>query len=667
MKRILLLLVLISAIPLYHLSAQTNQSNALLDAAKIKYKIDRNIYGQFSEDLGHCIYGGIWVGAKSPIPNIHGIRKDVVDALKEIDVPVLRWPGGCFADGYHWMDGIGPQSLRPKTTNTSWGNVTDDNAFGTAEFLEFCKLIGCQPYFTGNLGSGTVSELSDWVEYCNSNNVSPMTELRAKYGHPKAWGVKYWGLGNESWGCGGNMTPEYYSDLVRRYGTFMKNYGDNKIFKIAVGPGGNDYSWTEVLMKDARSSFDGLSLHYYSFGDGKPAADFNEKGWFDIIKSTLSMNELINKNEAIMDKYDPGKRIALAVDEYGTWYGVEPGTNPAFLYQQNTMRDAIAAACNLNIFNNHCDRVRMACIAQMVNVLQAMILTDGPKMVRTPTYWVFDLFKVHKDAMLVPMKVNSAEYIFSGDSIPAVNASASIDKKGTVHISLCNVDPDSTETVAIQFAKFIGDQVSGKVLTADKMSEENTFDDPNRIVPKNFTDYEMINDSNMSVTMPPMSVVVLALSGKVEPPPPIEIKNPEQGLDYKYYEGDWQELPNFALLTPKREGTIGNFSIPKENSNEDFGVQYDGYVKIPKEGSYTFYLNSDDGSSLYIDGDLLVSNDGQHGPQEQSGTIFLTAGYHEIKVAFFQAGGGMVLGASIEGPGLQKQEIPSVMLFRAGK
>ena len=646
------------------LSAQTNQSSAVLDASSIKYKIDKNIYGQFSEDLGHCIYGGIWVGENSPIPNIDGIRKDVVEALKEIRVPVLRWPGGCFADGYHWEDGIG--TLRPKTTNTSWGNVTDDNSFGTHEFLEFCKLIGCEPYMTGNVGSGTVREFSQWVEYVNSDNISPMTDLRKKNGREKSWGVKYWGLGNESWGCGGNMTPDYYADQVRRYGTFIKTYGSNKPFKIACGPGGSDYNWTEVLMKNARSSFDGLSLHYYSFGDGKPAADFNEKGWLNIIKSTLKMEELIDKNEAIMDKYDPGRRVALVVDEWGTWYGVEPGSNPAFLYQQNTMRDAVAAACNLNIFNNHCDRVRMANIAQMVNVLQAMILTDGNKIVLTPTYYVFDLFKVHQDAKLIPIKVNSAGYVLNGDTLPAVNASASIDKDGKVHITLCNIDPDSPEEFSIRLVKFKGTKASGEILTADKMNAENTFEDPNRVAPKIFSEFKLDSD-NLTVSLPAMSVAALELDGTLEIPPAMALPNPVQGINYEYYEGRWEELPNFDLLTPVRKGTIEDFSIPKENSDENFGVQYTGYIKIPKDGSYTFYLNSDDGSSLYLDNDMVVSNDGQHAPEEQSGSVVLSAGYHSIKVDFFQAAGGMVLGASIEGPGMEKQTISPTMLFRTGK
>ncbi len=663
MKRLLFLALLIS-ITASLSNAQVNE--AVLDASSLRYKIDKNIYGQFSEHLGHCIYGGIWVGENSPIPNIDGMRKDVIDALKEIRVPVLRWPGGCFADEYHWENGIGPRDLRPKMINTNWGNVTEDNSFGTHEFLEFCKLVGCDPYFTGNVGSGTVQEFSQWVEYVNSDNVSPMTELRKKNGRDNSWGVKYWGLGNESWGCGGNMTPEYYSDQVRRFGTFIKNYGNNKVFKIACGPSGSDYNWTEVLMKNARSSFDGLSLHYYSFANGKPAADFDEQGWFNIIKSTLKMDELITKHSAIMDKYDPGKRVALEVDEYGTWYAVEPGTNPAFLYQQNTMRDAIAAACNLNIFNNHCDRVRMANIAQMVNVLQSMILTDSNKIVLTPTYYVFDLFKVHQDAKWVPMKLTTREYSFKGEELPVVNASASIDRNGKMHVSLCNVDPDSTQTVSLRFLKFKSDNVSGRILTADKMNAENTFENPNRVIPKSFTDFRTEGNS-LVVYMPPMSVIVLEVDGTLETPPAIELKNPEHGIDYEYYEGTWEELPNFDLLTPISRGQIENFSLPQKNSGENFGVQYQGYIKIPHDGEYTFYLNSDDGSSLYLDKGLLVSNDGQHAPEELSGSIFLKAGYHEIKVTFFQASGGMALDASIEGPGLEKQIIPPGMLFREGK
>lgn len=644
------------------LSAQTSENNITVDATHLQYKINKNIYGQFSEHLGRCIYGGIWVGVNSKIPNIDGMRKDVINALREIKVPVLRWPGGCFADEYHWMNGIGPRDKRPKMINTNWGDVTEDNSFGTHEFLEFCKLVGCEPYITGNIGSGSVQELSQWVEYVNSDNVSPMNELRKKNGRDKSWGVKYWGLGNESWGCGGNMTPEYYSDLVRRYGSFMKNYGKNKIFKIAVGPGGDDYNWTEVLMKNAGSYIDGLSLHNYSFGDGKPAADFTERGWFDIMKKSLEMDELIKKNCEIMDKYDPGKRVALVVDEWGNWFGVEPGTNPAFLYQQNTMRDAITAASTLNIFNNHCDRVRMANIAQMVNVLQAMILTDGAKMVLTPTYYVFDLYKVHQDEMMVPVKVKSADYTFDGKSLPSVNCSASLDANGKMHITLCNIDPDASEKATCDLVKYKVQSAAGKILTADKMNAHNTFENPNEVKPKDFSDFKLTGNS-IEVNMPPMSVVALEVTGVHELEPPLELKSPKEGMQYKYYEGQWKSLPNFDLLTPNREGVIDQVKIPEKNSEENFGVQYNGYIKIPKSGVYTFYLNSDDGSMLLIDGQLIVSNDGQHAPEERSGISELGAGYHKIQVTFFQAGGGMVLDAGIEGPGMTKRIIPADMLY----
>ncbi len=635
----------------------------MLDASHLRYKIDKNIYGQFSEHLGHGIYGGIWVGPDSPIPNIDGIRKDVIEALRKISVPVLRWPGGCFADEYHWMDGIGPRDTRPKMINTNWGGVTEDNSFGTHEFLEFCNLIGCQPYFTGNIGSGTVKELSQWVEYVNSDNVSPMIDLRKKNGREKSWGVKYWGLGNESWGCGGNMTAEYYADQVRRYGSFVKNYGSNKVFKIACGPGDDDYNWTDTIMKDAGGYIDGLSLHHYSFANDKPAADFNEKGWFDIMKKTLYMDELITRHSAIMDKYDPGKRVALDVDEWGTWYGVEPGTNPAFLYQQNTMRDAIAAASNLNIFNSHSDRVRMANIAQMVNVLQAMILTNGNRIVLTPTYFVFELYKVHQDAMLVPAKVEPANYTFDDHTLPAINCSASIDRDGKMHISLCNIEPDSSQDVTCQLKSFDPTEISGKILTASRMNADNTFDNPNAVVPKIFSAFTR-SGSSIEIKIPPMSVVVLEVEGRLESEPPIELSNPKPGLSYKYYEGSWRWLPNFSELTPKREGTIEEIKIPSESADENFAVQYNGYIKIPKDGLYTFYLNSDDGSDLYIDGNLVVSNDGTHAPEERSGYVLLTSGYHEIQAGFFQAAGGEVLDASIEGPGMTKQPIPPGILFR---
>jgi alpha-N-arabinofuranosidase len=657
----LVLLVIVSQLSI---KSQTTENRITINASEQEYEINRDIYGQFSEHLGHLIYGGIWVGPNSSIPNIDGIRKEIVEALKEIKVPVLRWPGGCFADEYHWMDGIGNPKDRPKMINTNWGGVTEDNSFGTYEFLELCSLIGCEPYITGNIGSGTVRELSQWVEYVNSDNVSPMTDLRRKNGREKSWGVKYWGIGNENWGCGGNMNPEYYADQVRRYGTYLHKYGENKLFKIACGPSGDDYNWTTVLMEEAAPYFDGLSLHYYSFANQKTATDFDEDGWFDIMKKTLKINEFIENHAKIMDKYDPLKRIALVVDEWGTWYEVEPGTNPGFLYQQNTMRDAIAAACNLNTFNNHCDRVRMANIAQVVNVLQAMILTKGDKMILTPTYWVFDLYKVHQDAMMIPVKVSSSDYVYKGDKLPAVNCSASIDSSGKMHISLCNIDPDKTEDVELSLESLKTNKISGTILTAEKMNAHNTFDNPDEVKPSAFSDFNLAGN-NLKVNMPPMSVVVLEIEGKVELKRiELDLKNPKQGVDYDYYKFNGNHLPNFADLKPLSSGATDNFIIPQMVSEENFALKYAGYIKIPEDGLYTFYTTSDDGSAILIDNKLVVDNDGRHAMVEDSGNVTLSAGYHKIELLFFQAGGGMGLNVSIKGPHLEKQVIPSDILYR---
>jgi alpha-N-arabinofuranosidase len=655
---------IIAAVVILSLSAnaQTTECKVVVDASQLKVKINKNIYGQFSEHLGNGIYGGIWVGENSTIRNTNGIRNDVVEALRRIMVPVLRWPGGCFADEYHWKDGIGPRDKRPAMVNTNWGGVTEDNSFGTHEFMELCRQLGCDAYICGNVGSGTVQELSQWVEYVNSDNSSPITELRKKNGRDSSWGVQYWGIGNESWGCGGNMRPEFYADQVRKYGTFCRDYGKNKVFKIACGPSDDDYEWTDVMMKSAYGYMDGLSLHHYSFGDGKTAADFDESGWFDVLKKTLKMDEYLAKHSDIMDKADPNKKIALVVDEWGTWHGVEPGTNPAFLYQQNTMRDAVAAACNLNILNNHCDRVRMANIAQTVNVLQAMILTKGEKIVLTPTYYVFDMFKVHQDALWVKTSIESPEYALDGQKLPAVNCSVSIDHNGIMHISLCNIDPKAQRQVTCKIEKFSAKKGSGQILTAKVMNAYNSFDTPNAVVPREFSDFTLEKEG-LEVALPPMSVVVLELEGTLELSPGIEIKNPKPGVAYDYYEGSWLRLPAFDSLSPKRWSVINQFVIPKNNSGDNFAVRYRGYIKLPADGLYTFSLISDDGADLSIDTSLVVNNDGRHAPEEQTGTVVLKAGFHAISVQFFQASGGKALDARIEGPGLVKQIIPTEMLF----
>jgi len=365
-------------------------------------RIHREIYGHFAEHLGRCVYEGLWVGEESSIPNVQGIRRDVLEALKKLNVPVLRWPGGCFADEYHWKDGVGPRESRRRTINTHWGGVTETNEFGTHEFMLLCELLGCEPYISGNVGSGTVQEMQEWIEYITLESGSSMADWRRANGREKPWRLKYFGVGNENWGCGGNMRAEYYADVYRRYQTYVRHYGDNRVFRIACGANAGDYHWTETLMREAGRYMDGLSLHYYTvpgtWMHKGPATGFGEREWFATLNKALVMDELIRKHAAIMDKYDPEKRVALVVDEWGTWYDPEPGTNPAFLYQQNTMRDALVAGLTLHVFHRHCDRVRMANLAQVANVLQSVVLTDGPKMVLTPTYHVFEMFKEHQGA-----------------------------------------------------------------------------------------------------------------------------------------------------------------------------------------------------------------------------------------------------------------------------
>lgn len=476
--------------------------------------INRHIYGHFAEHLGRCIYDGFYVGEDSEIPNTAGVRNDVVAALKELSIPNLRWPGGCFADTYHWKDGIGPKADRPSMLNSWWGNVREDNSFGTHEFLNMCELLDTEPYLSGNVGSGTPQELADWVKYAtHPAGSSPMPELREKNGRTEPWNVKFWGVGNEAWGCGGNMTPEYYADLYRRYATFMTSWGnDRDLIRIASGASSEDYNWTEVLMKNIPTHLiEAIALHHYSvidWGNKGPATGFTEDQYFTIMQRALKMEELIQKHVAIMDKYDREKRVALFVDEWGGWYDVEPGTNPGFLYQQNTMRDAMVAGATLNIFNNHADRVQMANLAQAINVLQAVILTDEEKLLLTPTYHVMRMYKVHQDAQLIPLSFVAPQYIHGDEALPAVSASASSDKAGNIHFSIVNIDATKEQAITLDVSALGIDQVSGEILTSTQLNDHNTFDNPQKVTPTSFTGASVRN-GKLSLTIPPFSVVVL--------------------------------------------------------------------------------------------------------------------------------------------------------------
>src|SRR3954451_16052015 len=469
-----------------------------VDATKPGAKIDRNIFGQFAEHLGHGIYDGIWVGPDSTIPNTRGIRNDVVGALKALRVPNVRWPGGCFADEYHWRNGIG--SKRAVTLNPNWGGVIEPNTFGTTEFMDFLDQIGAEAYVSVNVGSGTAHEAADWMEYMTAPQPNTLGTERASNGHPAPYKVAYLGIGNESWDCGGNMTPEYYLSQVKIYSRFLHNYnpeqGDKqKMLKIAVGPGGSEArwtDWTETIMKAYQGhtwswDLDGLSLHSYTVIKWPPAyksVGFGETEYAQILKSTLEMDNLIKQHSAIMDKYDPQKKVALVVDEWGGWYAPLPGSNPGFLVQQNSLRDAILAALNLNIFARHADRVRMANIAQMINVLQAMIMTDKEKMVLTPTYQVFKMYVPFQDTTFVPVTFDAGWYTHGDVALPRVDAIAAKDTNGKLWLEITNLDPNQPLEIEAGLSGFTAKSATGETLSAPKVDSVNTFDAANTVIPR---------------------------------------------------------------------------------------------------------------------------------------------------------------------------------------
>ena len=468
--------------------------------------ISPEIYGHFSEHLGRCIYNGIYVGENSPIPNTDGIRNDIIEAFRNIKAPVFRWPGGCFAEEYHWQDGIGEKALRRKIVNTNWGGVTEDNSFGTHEFMRFCELVGCKPYINGNVGSGSVREMSEWIEYMTSDVESPLTEQRKKNGRAEPWKLEYLGVGNENWGCGGNMRPEYYADVYKRYQTFCRNYSGNRLYRIACGPSSADYNWTEVMMKNLDSNnVDAIDLHYYTmpvWPEMESATDFDDELYYKTIAAANFSDELITRHSEIMNRYDPEKKIGLVIGEWGCWHKVEEGTNPGFLYQQNTMRDAIVAAIELNVFNRHSDRVVMANLAQAVNVLQSVILTEDDKMIKTPTYHVFDLFKTHQNNEAVYCYTQN-ENMSEGKNAPMISVSASVNEKSmTVTAANCSLTEEAV--VECSIFGFKASSVSCRILTNEAHSY-NDFDCPDRVSITEHT--AVIKDNVLKLNIPPCAVV----------------------------------------------------------------------------------------------------------------------------------------------------------------
>ncbi|WBY09540.1 alpha-L-arabinofuranosidase C-terminal domain-containing protein [Sphingomonas sp. 7/4-4] len=480
-----------------------------VDTGKPGAKIEPAVYGQFAEHLGRGIYEGLWVGTDSKIPNTNGYRNDVLAALRHLKVPVVRWPGGCFADEYDWRDGIGPSAKRPVRINRHWGGVTEDNAFGTHEFMNYSEMLGTDAYVAGNMGSMSPRDMSQWMEYMTAEKGS-LAEERKKNGREKPWAVKYFGVGNETWGCGGSMRPEYSADLHRRYQEFVNPPAGKKLIKVASGSNGSDYNFTDVMMREAGNKMNALSVHYYTLPTGKwdkkgAATGFSEDEWASTLGRAIFMDELITKHEAMMDKHDPEKKVALYVDEWGTWYDQESGSTPGFLYQQSSLRDAEVAALTLNIFHRHTDRVKMANIAQMINVLQAMILTDKGRMLLTPTYHVFDMYVPFQGATPYPADVKGPTYEKAGFKLPMVDVSAARGADGKLYLSLTNTDPNKAARVTTN----LSGNARGRILTAPAIDTHNTFDQPNTIQPAVYS--ARSSGGKLTFDLPAKSIVVVAV------------------------------------------------------------------------------------------------------------------------------------------------------------
>jgi alpha-N-arabinofuranosidase len=493
--------------------------------------IHREIFGQFAEQLGHGIYGGVWVGKNSKIPNVRGIRSDVVGALRALKIPDVRWPGGCYAEAYHWRNGIGPAAQRKTTLNTSWGGALESNAFGTDEFMDFIDQIGSEAYITVNVATGSPQEAADWLEYMTADQPTTLAKERAANGHKAPYRVKYLGIGNESWGCGGAMTPDAYVDRMKIYSMFVHNLnpaqsgtsrfmpGPDPMIRIAVGPPDDETAYTEAVMQAWQHTtpwswgIEGLSYHHYTAGEKgamrDPAVGFGEKEYATFVKNTYAMDGLIAKQTAIMDKYDPQKKVALVVDEWGTWLQPTPGTPMLFLQQQNSLRDAIVASLHLNIFARHADRVRMANIAQMVNVLQAMILTRDEKMLLTPTYHVFKMYVPFQDAKFIPVNIDAGTYKYGDVALPRVDAIAARAKDGKIWLALTNIDPNTAVDIAPNLAGGSVTSATGEVLTAPQVDSINTFEQPDAVTPKPVS--AQMQDGALLLHLPPKSITVVQL------------------------------------------------------------------------------------------------------------------------------------------------------------
>ena len=443
--------------------------------------VSPEIYGHFTEHIGGVIYGGIWVGKNSDIPNIKGFRKDIVEKLKAIHAPVIRWPGGCFAEIYDWRDGIGEN--RPTRLNwwTNRDGKYESNAVGTHEFMDFCEAVGAKAYFAANLTTVSPLHIRNWMDYCLSPKGSTTLACeREANGHPEPFDIPYWGVGNENWGGGGEMTPQFYSDEFRRFATVLKNdFPNAELF--ACGEDAARYDWTHGFMRGVEACgvrFSGYAMHYYTHGVGE-AIDFTEQDWDGQMKSAALMEDIIKRNWHIICGYGMENKARLVVDEWGCWHkensGPSKGAN--LFEQQSTMRDAMVTALTFNIFNNHCDKVRMANAAQLVNNLHCLFLASGENCITTPTYHVFDLYQEHQGAKAIRTAVSGKE----DDAELTVSASV---KDGKTLVTVGNLSCKKDVTVSLES---VGGKISGEaeavLLYSEDVHAHNTFEAPQTVAP----------------------------------------------------------------------------------------------------------------------------------------------------------------------------------------
>jgi alpha-L-arabinofuranosidase len=485
-------------------TAAPNTDEVVVHTDEVIGTVRPGLHGLFIEHVGSCVYGGVWVGRDSSIPNVNGYRKLVVQYMKELGVPVLRWPGGCFADDYHWRDGIGPPAKRPKSVNLRWGDYVEDNSFGTHEFIGFCRLIGAEPYFAGNVGSGSPAELRNWMEYCNYPSGSSLTEERAANGSPEAFNVRLWGVGNENWGCGGDMTAKHYVNLFRQFAVFAGRFGGIKPFLIACGPNRNDTVWSHDFMSGlSRRHPDGFSMHYYATG-ASPSDAYSAEGMAALLASFPSVEQAVVQQRALLDGYEVGHNVALIMDEWGVHDLLVPAEQKQYgrLFQHCTMRSALAAALGLNLFNRQADKLFMCNYTEMVNVRAPLLQTDGPegkKCVRTTVYYVFALFKPHRGKKALRVETQD---IFSSEF--SVSASRSDHE---LVLSLVNSRDGADVRVQCSLEKAHAAAATAQILHSDDRNAFNSFDNPDQISPQIHP--VTLNGANVQVDLPRLSVVTV--------------------------------------------------------------------------------------------------------------------------------------------------------------